>query len=273
MQCGRKGNTYILPYSDRVPVRTEKELSISAASLKGTRERQEDYLLYSLGDGRLMAVVCDGMGGMDNGDTASRAAAEMLLRDLEKARLADDMFPYFKEEMEKLDDAVFGLRHPDGSRMKAGSTVVSVLLDGDKLHWFSVGDSRLYLLKGRTLSCLTKTHNYAAVLEEKKKQGLIDEGWYRKESRKGEQLTSYLGMGIAEEFDYGRLHFPGRQGERLLLCTDGLYRTVPHGELVRILQHAKSVESISQALKEAVSERNCPSQDNATWIVIGREET
>lgn len=272
MQNGHKGNTYILPNSGRAPVRWEKSFSISAASLKGTRERQEDYLLYRLGDGRLMAVVCDGMGGMDNGDTASRAAAEMLLWDLEKARLADDMFFFFKDEMEKLDDAVFGLRNPDGSRMKAGSTVVSVLLDGNKLHWFSVGDSRLYLLRGRTLSCLTKTHNYATVLEEMKKQGLIDEGWYRKESGKGERLTSYLGMGIAEKFDYGGLYFSGQSGEKLLLCTDGLYRTVPHAELVWILQHGNSVDSISHELKEAVSEKNCPSQDNATWIVIGREE-
>lgn len=250
----------------------EEIISLSALSLKGTRSRQEDYLLYGQGGGRTIAVVCDGIGGMDNGDAASRAAAELLFTDLERTLPEEDMYPFFRAEMERLDDAVFGLRYRDGGRMKAGTTVVAALLHGHRLHWFSVGDSRLYLSRGRRLQCLTKAHNYVAVLEEKKKTGPVEESWYREEAKKGEWLTSYLGMGIAEEFDYGSLYFSGEAREKLLLCTDGLYKTVDHEELARILQTGKTMEAISCGLREAVLRENRPAQDNATWIVIGREE-
>lgn len=250
----------------------EEIISLSALSLKGTRSRQEDYLLYGQGGGRTIAVVCDGIGGMDNGDAASRAAAELLFTDLERTLPEEDMYPFFRAEMERLDDAVFGLRYRDGGRMKAGTTVVAALLYGHRLHWFSVGDSRLYLSRGRQLQCLTKAHNYATMLEEKKKTGPVEESWYREEAKKGEWLTSYLGMGIAEEFDYGSLYFSGEAREKLLLCTDGLYKTVDHEELARILQAGKTMEAISCGLREAVLRENRPAQDNATWIVMGREE-
>lgn len=249
-----------------------KKISVSAISLQGTRKRQEDYLLYGRRNDRVIAVVCDGIGGMDNGDVASRTAAEILFSDLEQARPTEDMSSYFQSEMEKLDDAVFGLQNQDGSRMKAGTTVAAVLLHGNRLHWFSMGDSRLYLSRGWRLQCLTKAHNYAAVLEEAKRAGAVDEAWYREESRKGEWLTSYLGMGIAEQFDYGSLFFSAEPEEKLLLCTDGLYKTVCHEELTQILQSAKSVDVVSRRLREAVLQKNRPAQDNATWIVIGGEE-
>lgn len=250
----------------------EQMLMISALSLQGTRSRQEDYLLYGQGGGRTVAVVCDGIGGMNNGDTASRTAAELLYADLERANPEEDMYPFFRAETEKLDDAIYGLRYRDGGRMKAGTTVVAVLLYGHRLHWFSVGDSRLYLSRGRQLQCLTRAHNYAAVLEEKKKAGPVDEGWYRQEAKKGEWLTSYLGMGIAEEFDYGSLFFSGEAQEKLLLCTDGLYKTVSQEELAEILQTKRSMEAISCELRDAVLKKMRLAQDNATWIVMGREE-
>lgn len=141
-----------------------------------------------------------------------------------------------------------------------------------RLHWFSVGDSRLYLSRGWQLHCLTRDHNYAAVLEEKKKEGPVAEAWYRQEAKKGEWLTSYLGMGIAEEFGYGSLFFPEEAREKLLLCTDGLYKTLDHGELAGILQSKRSMESISCGLRDAVLKKRRPAQDNAAWIVMGEEE-
>lgn len=249
----------------------EKKISVSALSLQGTRKRQEDYLLYGKKNDRVIAVVCDGIGGMNNGDVASRAAAELLFSDLEKARPVENMASYFKKEMEKLDDAIFGLQYQNGSRMKAGTTIVAILLHGDRLHWFSMGDSKLYLLRGKHLQCLTKAHNYAAFLEETKKAGAIEEARYQEELKKGEWLTSYLGMGIAEQFDYGNVFFSAEPEEKLLLCTDGLYKTVCEEELRHILQTTKDVDIIVCRLQEAILKKNRPAQDNATWIVIGGE--
>lgn len=243
-------------------------ISICAASLQGTRKRQEDCLRYGQHRDRSIAVVCDGIGGMDHGDIASRAAAETLFSDLEKVKPTDNMLSFFRYETEKLDDMVFGLRHASGIRMRAGTTATAALLWEDRLHWYSVGDSRLYLLRGSRLRCLTQAHNYAAMLEKMKETNAIDEEQYQRESGKGEWLTSYLGMGIAELFDYGSIFFPAESGERLLVCTDGLYKTVGHSQMETILMGKAEPQVISNRLQEAVRRQRCPKQDNATWIVI-----
>ena len=272
----------------------EGKLSYSAISLQGTRNRQEDSLLCGRRDDRLIAVVCDGIGGMDNGHIASRTVADLLFADLGKVPVMGEegMHAFFQREMERLDDAVFGLRDPSGRRMNAGTTVVAALVCGGWLHWFSMGDSRLYLLQGRRqqnqglrcleqqdrdsrsqgLYCLTTDHNYGAVLEARRRAGTIGQAQYRQESGKREWLTSYLGMGIAEQFDYGRIPFTGDAGEKLLLCSDGLYKTVSQEELQEILRKPTSINAISRQLQEAVLRKNDPAQDNASWIVVGREE-
>ncbi len=259
----------------------EGGLSYSTISLQGTRNRQEDYLLCGRRNDRLIAVVCDGIGGMDNGHIASRTAAEILFADLGKASVTGEegMHTFFRREMERLDDAVFSLRDSSGRRMNAGTTVVAVLICGDWLYWFSMGDSRLYLLQDRGkrsqggLHCLTTDHNYGAVLEAGRQAGTIGETQYWQEAGKKEWLTSYLGMGIAEQFDYGHMLFAGDPGDRLLLCSDGLYKTVSWEELQKILQQQTRMDVLSGQLQEAVLRKDDPMQDNASWIVIGREET
>lgn len=283
----------------------EGGLSYSTISLQGTRNRQEDYLLCGRRNDRLIAVVCDGIGGMDNGHIASRTAAEILFADLGKASVTGEegMHTFFRREMERLDDAVFGLRDRSGRRMNAGTTVVAALVCGGWLHWFSMGDSRLYLLQdqglycretqsrgqrnqglrcleqqdrdswSQELHCLTTDHNYGAVLEERRRAGTIEQARYQQESGKREWLTSYLGMGIAEQFDYGRIPFTGDAGDRLLLCSDGLHKTVSQEKLQEILRKPIGMDAISCQLQEAILRKNDPSQDNASWIVIGREET
>ncbi|MCM1026237.1 MAG: protein phosphatase 2C domain-containing protein [Roseburia sp.] len=250
----------------------EEWISVNAVSLQGARTRQEDYLLWTRREDRIIAVVCDGIGGMDNGDIASRTAAQLLFADLGNVPPGSDMPSFFRRETEKLDDAVFSLQYPDGSRMKAGTTVVAVLLLGKTLHWFSVGDSRLYLLRNGRLQCLTKAHNYAAALDEMKKQKTLDEAWYREEAKKGEWLTSYLGMGIAEQFDCGSIFFPAAPQEKLLVCSDGLYKTVCQEELELYLRQPGGIDRISGLLQEAIRKKDSPSQDNASWVLIGRKD-
>lgn len=229
---------------------------LCAASIQGSRDRQEDYYICRQKEGRTIAVVCDGMGGMRGGNIASRFAAEQTVEALEKVKPTEGMHSFWKKELERLDDGVFGLRSEDGSRLKAGTTMVAVMLQEDKLHWFSVGDSRLFFMREHKLHCVTREHNYALLSEE----NTCDE--------KKEQLISYLGMGAAELFDGSNTSFMTRRGDRLLLCTDGLSRTLKQEELAAILDSGKAPEAVCADLQEALEAKKQVRQDNATWVVI-----
>ena len=238
---------------------------LCTASLQGSRGRQEDYSISRQTADKTIAIVCDGMGGMREGHMASRFAAEQMLAVLEKAALTEHMYEFWKKEMERLDDAVYGLRFTDGERMCAGTTMVAVVLQENRLHWFSIGDSKLLYMRKHKLHCVTREHNYALLAEK-----IIGGNSEVCVDKKAEQLISYLGMGTASLFDGSDKSFETEQGDKLLLCTDGLYRTVPQEEIAEILDSTKDVKVISGKLREAVLAKKYSNQDNATWVVMGR---
>lgn len=249
-------------------VKINNGISLSAATMQGKREEQQDFYVYRQFSDRTIAIVCDGMGGLNGGNIASRHAAELLVKDLEKVDKDCDMHTFFKLELEKLDDAVYGLRAGDGKRLGAGTTIVAVMLLGNDLYWFSVGDSKLYYVRGLEMHCFTREHNYSMCLEEKRQNKEISDEEYQKEAAKGEQLISYLGMGTAELYDGNYRPFTMQIGDRILLCTDGLYRSLDAKEIQTIMQQKGSTDRICRMFENAVLSKHKSNQDNATWIVL-----
>lgn len=245
-------------------------VSLSAMSIMGQREEQQDAYVYRQCPDRTIAIICDGMGGLQGGSAASKHVVKILAHDLERVDLSVDLYGFFQYELEKLDDEVYGLRGPDGRRIGAGTTAVAILLFQNQLHWFSVGDSMLYYIRQGEMHCFTRAHNYMLQLNQKKKNHEISEEVYLKESQKGEQLISYLGMGTAEIFDSNYRPLIVQQGDRLLLCTDGLYRTLSQEEIYSIMKQSGSTERICKLFENAILAKRVRNQDNATWIVIQR---
>ena len=243
---------------------------LSAHSIIGDRESQQDYYVSRQYSDRTIAIVCDGMGGLAGGSAASRCAADMLLRDLERVEIQDNMFGFFKYELERLDDAIFGLRDESGRRLGAGTTIVAVLISGEKLHWFSVGDSKIYYKRNDEMYCITREHNYAMKLKEMLDSHEINEQEYRSHLSEGEKLISYLGMGVAELFDCNYSPFHMESGDCIFLCTDGVYRTLSQGEIQSILKQQGSTERICKFFENALFSKKIKNQDNATWIIIQR---
>ncbi len=243
-------------------------ISLSAATIQGAREEQQDFYVSSQLPDRTIAIVCDGMGGMCGGSIASRHAAKLLLEDLEKVDPNEDMYSFFQSELEKLDDAVWSLKDENGKRMGAGSTIVAALLFGDKLYWFSVGDSKLYYVRKKEMHCVTREHNYALQLQELYENHSINEQEYQQEAVKGEQLISYLGLGMAELFDGNYSAFQMECGDKILLCTDGVYRTLSVQEIKSLLQQRGSSDVLCRSIEKAILEKRKVNQDNATWVIL-----
>ena len=114
---------------------------------QGTREYQQDAA-KAVTDGRsAMAVLCDGMGGLKHGEMASDQTVQHFLRDLEEAWPMQNIPGFLEEEARRMDRLVSTLTDEQHHKLDAGTTIVSAIICEGLLHWMSVGDSRLYIIR------------------------------------------------------------------------------------------------------------------------------
>lgn len=244
---------------------------LAALSVIGDRKEQQDSLGYALKQEEGIIVVCDGMGGHEGGKTASALAVETFLSCYTECSLPAKQMDVLLETAKKADGKIFQLRNHQGELLKAGSTLVSVIIDRKNLMWCSVGDSRAYLVRGGTLVQLTQDHNYHTVLVEKMNAGLLDEDEFRKENMRGEALISFLGIGNLSLIDYSETALALQRDDKILIMSDGLYRVVTDAEISRILENFNNIGEAVQALemKAAKNAKNSgDSRDNMTVALI-----
>lgn len=206
-------------------------------SALGTRSYQQDFVVLLTGKEGLMAAVCDGMGGLKGGERASRTAAMLLCDDYRGQRPAD--IPRFlRAEAAKMDERVAALTGEDGGPLKGGTTVVSVVIQGSTLYWLSVGDSRIYLLRGERMQAVTRDHNYRTRLNEALRAGRITRQEYEREEKtpKAEALVSFIGMKRLEMADVGKLPVALAPGDIVLLCSDGLYKSLDESQILAMIK-------------------------------------
>ena len=168
-----------------------------------------------------MAVICDGIGGLSQGEQASsyvvRQMANWFMAEgyRKKGNLQTKMIQQF---LFQIDEELKSYGQEKGIRL--GTTATIVLVDKRKLYWFHCGDCRLYLFRGKKVKKLTKEHQN-------------EEG----------SLNRAIGVGNWRILDMGKVRI-GRN-DKILLCTDGLYRNINLDELR--LWGIKSVEDDEQA--------------------------
>lgn len=227
------------------------------------REENQDAFLIDKDAG--LFAVADGMGGMLNGALASRLTLEDLQR-LLKATLLEKSAVTADHENERkvtrlLEEIIITLSDLLRSEIgpRSGSTLVMALVKKGRVYIAHLGDSRAYLLRGDSLERLTRNHNMAA--------DLVDAGEITSSEAMHHPMrnlvTGYIGMEHATP--EVRVVFPAN-GDRLLLCSDGLSSMVPDDEIARIL---KEIKDIRTALKELIVRANeSGGVDNITAIII-----
>jgi protein phosphatase len=193
----------------------------------GDRERQEDAFGFSnIGDraferhGGVMMVLCDGMGGLDNGAAASRAAVDATLFSYCRKQPLEDIPSALDRALREAHQAVCAICGEGGT---SGSTIVLAVVWQDKLYWASLGDSRLYLCReGAPAAQLTEDHNVASLLEQRAARG-ESPGQEAAYATNRDALTAYLGAPYPPQPHTGR-DVPLQPGDRIIACSDGLYR-------------------------------------------------
>lgn len=236
----------------------------------GTREIQQDtYTIKNQGN-QILAIVCDGMGGMQAGERASQVAAEKMKNDFKSHAPIKNVPQFFQGEVQTLDDLVFSITDMKGRRLNAGTTIAAAILDNKKLFWLSIGDSEIFVVRENELVTVNVKHNYKLQLDEMLAEDKISLHAYTEEMIKGNQLISYLGMGGELLYDSNSQPLYLQKGDYICLCSDGVSNTISKTEILQLIHHHKDVNSIVEEMKLLIR-NNRMEQDNATAILIKLE--
>jgi protein phosphatase len=241
--------------------------SLKTASLSDVgrvrSENQDAFADLQRASGERLLVVADGMGGHRGGSVASQLAVQAMDAVFQRGDLsgAELLITALSEANRCVHEAA--LEDPALSGM--GTTAVAVLLEGrlDGAWIAHVGDSRIYRARNGQLEQLTEDHSAVAELL---RRGVINEEEAETHPRRNEILRS---LGILAEVEPTVTHVDLREGDQLLLCSDGLSGVLSAGEIASVLQRAEP-ETAVRMLVDSVNSRGAP--DNVTVVIASVPE-
>ena len=211
--------------------------------------------------GTYLSVVADGMGGHAGGDVASHLVIRHLLQ-LDKKyddviTAQQELITTLLQANEMLTDVVY--EHPELAGL--GTTVSALLRVGRQAVIAHIGDSRIYLLREGTLSQVTVDHTFV--------QRLIDSGRITEEEAHDHPRRSVLmrvlgDVDASPEIDTTVLDLT--EGDRWMLCSDGLTGVVYADRLKPFLVEAETAEDAADTLVQASLTGGAP--DNVTVVVV-----
>lgn len=217
-----------------------------SADLLRDNEQREAYLY----------AVCDGMGGELCGDMASQIAAEMLR----------DYMEDFDQRAEDYFEAVNGRICAEirklGGRM--GTTFAALRIKDGTARAYNIGDSRVYMQRGGKLLQLSTDDTQAQLMY---KQGLISREEVKTHPFRN-RLTQHIGIfpQEAEIEPHAVVNIVLREGDRFLLCSDGLTDMLSDDELRRLIMSGDTASAISGSLLRTALENG--GRDNISVIAV-----
>lgn len=255
----------------------ETGVHIGVSSVIGRRQQQQDAVkaddFYSyIENERVIAVLCDGMGGLASGEKASECCSSVVYDAFHSGMPIHPIQNFYRSIIFYADEEVKSLKNEDGSPVVgAGTTLASVIIDGHDLYWGSVGDSRIYIVRGDQILCVTHDHNYLMILNQRVQQGEITREEAESDPQK-EALVSYIGMGGIKYIDLNAKPVRLLNGDQIILCSDGLYRSVSEDEIKQIVtKHGKETQLAAEELTSFALSKNFKTQDNTSVVVISFE--
>lgn len=245
------------------------QISVGKLHEQGARENQQDC--FAVSDAALMpthgllAVVADGMGGLQDGDKVSAAAVQAVLDGFLLCQNGLEPRQQLLLLAQNAVQTVNSLLGPEGLR-KSGSTLVMGLVKDGYFSYLSVGDSRICLLRDGILMQLNREHTYQNDLALRAVNGemTLQEALSDPQSA---GLTSFLGMGQLEHIDFPAEPLRLLPRDKLVLMSDGVYNALDGSELTQAL--AAEPEQAARQLQAAIQEKHYSNQDNYTAVILG----
>ena len=229
-------------------------------------ENQDTFAVETIGKS-VAAVVCDGMGGAEGGQIASSLAVETFMKEL-RALLREDMSVEQLRELASFcvaqaNTAVYQRSIEDEDCRGMGTTLVSAVAGEQGTIVCNVGDSRAYLIRSGEITRITHDHSVV--------QTLVENGNITAEEARTHPNRNLItrALGTEEITQCDAFEVSLAQGDKLLLCTDGLVVTATDEDICRAVCAGKSAEQDLESLIALAKAQGAP--DNVTVALIDFE--
>ncbi len=236
--------------------------SVYQVSRKGGREKNEDRMGYCYTREAGLFALADGMGGHPEGEVASQLSLQTM-----SALFQRDARPSLADPLRFLTDAVMAGHHQllryaseKGLIDTPRTTIVACIMQGNTAYWAHCGDSRLYLVRGDKLIARTRDHSYSELQDSLSSVVPLVERYNRN------VLFTCLGSPGKPVIDTaGPLLL--QEGDRLMICSDGLWGTISDEVITRHLATQPISESVPELVEEALRAGG-PKCDNVTVLAV-----
>lgn len=240
--------------------------AVALTDVGAVRDNNEDHLVFirpfdlkTRASHGCLAVVADGMGGYSYGELASKMATDIISRHYFDTNYK--IVNALQRSFEKANKAIYQKASRDPRYKGMGTTCTAVVLLDDQIFLGHVGDSRAYLLKGNRVIQLSNDHTLV--------QHLLDTGQITQEESLSHPqrnvVTRAMGTAPKLQADFVKHELRFEVGDKLLICSDGLYEYVKIDELKQILGNKKLNEA-SQSLVNLAKQRG--GHDNISVLIV-----
>lgn len=252
-------------------IKTAKgKLLLSHAQHSGSRREQQDALVFSEPEtasthrGFLM-VLADGMSGHACGKEAAEIAANAFLQTYQTKSPQEPLPAALERALKAANDAVIALAKERREENNVGSTLAAAVIENQFLHWISVGDTRIYILRMGQLTQLTVDHIYLNKLLEEAAAGKMEKAEAKKHPDR-DALYSFLGLAELRETSRNKEPYPLQTGDRLLLCSEGLHKALSKNEIRETLGGSSAAPG--ELLVKKALDKKKSGQENITAIAV-----
>lgn len=254
------------PVTVAVPPASPKGIRAAYHQHIGARQDQQDSCTYSdpalYSQQGMLAVVADGMGGLANGKAVSAALVRIFDEGFHRANpqcsSADLLLELAVRANSQINQMLRG-------QERSGSTLVAAVIRNGYLHFLTVGDSRIYLCRGGGLIQLNREHIFQEELAVKALNQAVALNQVRSD-RQAHALTSYFGIGRIPYLDRNDEGIKLKEGDRLLLASDGVFGTLKAAQLEAAL--SGDVQEAANQIGEMIRAADKPYQDNNTAVIL-----
>lgn len=264
--------------NERLTLQSSAQSRRRNANSNGDSEPEtNDDAVYAYSGGAMgLYLVCDGYGGQHNGSAASHLAVETIVEEWQPLLHASEANPAGKDAplsatileqvlqaaIKHANEKVWHLTHSGPASAKTmGSALTMTVISGDLAHIANVGHGRVYAWRAGQIQRLTQDDTLAAVLAG---LGHIDETDIARHPRRKTLLRS---LGQKEEITVDHVKWWLQPGDRLLLCSDGLWNAFPQtDELAEYLGAASAPATICRKMVAEAWERG--GSDDISAVVV-----
>jgi serine/threonine protein phosphatase PrpC len=230
-------------------------------------ENPEDMRRLDIKDEGLVLVVSDGMGGALAGDVASRMAIDsvrevMTGNDANGCEAGSSLVDCLKHATLQANRAIHYKSLEDSRCSGMGATLTGAAIRNDSLDLVQVGDSRAYLVRGDQIRLATKDQSLV--------QQLVDVGQISEEEAETHMFRNVIlqALGAQTELLPATARIQIRQGDVLLLCSDGLSGKLRNEEIRQIV--SDSGDDLGTACEKLVAEANNRGGEDNITVVLAR---